>query len=709
MSTKFTYKNLTATDSIRLLLLQPSAGSDDNEIQCKLLHTSLSECEDNLTFQYIALSYVWGDETIQGKIFVDGTEFHVTINLFRALRSIRHESKELPLWVDALCINQKDMKERAQQVRFMGSIYASARNTIIYLGESDVESDRALEALKDTTFSVSSPGSYEYNQTIRSCIVSSILSRTWFSRVWVLQELALSQNPIIQCGQSRVNWKRLAKVLSILEEDMDQRSATTDNTLPEAEQLMMDMQEAREKIQIGNINIKLVEKHQTLLDLVISRSGLGAKDPRDIIYAHIGMVNYISGHQVDFRASSRAGTNSSLRKANKDKELIAHLLQMDLPSAPTPTTSQIPSEWVGQDIIIDYQKTVAEVYNEFAQRAIQNSNDLSVTLHIQSTYSQPRLPGLASWAPDWTLRSRQEIVPVDHDFHGSLGSDWIPPLSPLAGLKTHTIFVKKRSVLGVLGQTLACIRALSKVIESVVDSHDLSLQVETSSDTRQHSEWETRAYNGQTGGRATEKQIMLYRNIYERWRKQLGPEVLIPLEERNLNDYRTSYTTGDHDLRKDDITKHSNIRWALGTDKWLGYEIRASDYLVKASRDPRNSIVHGRRVALLDKGVLAFVPAGAEKGDVLCSVNIHSHPVVLRSHDAANEAVSLDSSLRSYFASALKLQPDSKTSGLRQQQINADVIRHYTLIGDCFLDKEKAFYGLEEHPIKHVPKIFALH
>jgi hypothetical protein len=265
MSTEFSYKNLTALDSIRLLLLQPRAASKDDEIHCNLQHTTLSEYENDLTFQYIALSYVWGNEEDQGKIFVEGIERHVTANLCRALRSIRHESKELPLWVDAVCINQQNSKERSQQVRFMGSIYAAARSTIIYLGESDEESDWAIEALRDVSSAVTSPGGLLYDESIKNCIVSSLLSRTWFTRVWVLQELALSQNPIIQCGLSRVNWGRLPSFLSNIDEYLNQQASTANSTPPEAEQLMMDMQEAREKIQIGNINRKFVKKHQTLL------------------------------------------------------------------------------------------------------------------------------------------------------------------------------------------------------------------------------------------------------------------------------------------------------------------------------------------------------------------------------------------------------------------------------------------------------------
>lgn len=129
----YTYRVLEFTDSIRVLNLQPRANSREDEIRCTLQHVTLSAIEYDLTPHYTALSYVWGDVSDQRTILVDGFQFHVTTNLFRALKSIRHELTELPLWVDAVCINQTGLKERSQQVLMMGLIYSSARDTTIYI------------------------------------------------------------------------------------------------------------------------------------------------------------------------------------------------------------------------------------------------------------------------------------------------------------------------------------------------------------------------------------------------------------------------------------------------------------------------------------------------------------------------------------------------------------------------------------------------
>ncbi|KAF2464454.1 uncharacterized protein BDR25DRAFT_155150, partial [Lindgomyces ingoldianus] len=67
---------------------------------------------------YTALSYVWGKETgAKRAIVVNGAEFQVGVNLD-----------------NAICINQKDVEEKSDQVPRMRSIYSGASNVMIWLG-----------------------------------------------------------------------------------------------------------------------------------------------------------------------------------------------------------------------------------------------------------------------------------------------------------------------------------------------------------------------------------------------------------------------------------------------------------------------------------------------------------------------------------------------------------------------------------------------
>lgn len=409
----FTYKELVEADAIRILLLQPQAVSLHDEIHCSLQHITLSEFNDDITLCYHALSYVWGSEEDKKQIVVDGIDFYVTVNLFNALVSLRHQTTVVPLWVDAICIDQQNLQERGKQVQFMGSIYASAQNTVIYLGETDEHSDWVIQSLKVAgTTSQPSEGQWD-KSALRERLTSSILSRPWFSRVWVLQELALSRSPIIQCGVSRVKWAKIPSFIYSIEQKLSDQyypSELKSLLLPEAEQRMMDMQQAREQIQLGNINKKFYfEAHGALMSLLRSRSGLGVKDPRDIVFAHLGMISHVNDDQIDFIARNANLTNQRAGKEASDGDvtLIVSKLGLDDGDDDSIFSRSVDSaEWDGfwgkseQIITVDYKKPVSEVYNEIALIEIENSRSLSFTTQIQETHPQDRITGLSSWAPD---------------------------------------------------------------------------------------------------------------------------------------------------------------------------------------------------------------------------------------------------------------------------------------------------------------------
>jgi hypothetical protein len=115
---------LSGPDSIRLLRLLSS--KDENApIRCQLFTYSLQESYKG-THPYDALSYVWGKLDEFRYIRIDEHDVLVTPNLYKALLHLRHYSIERILWVDAVCINQKDIKEKEQQIRFMARIYVQA-------------------------------------------------------------------------------------------------------------------------------------------------------------------------------------------------------------------------------------------------------------------------------------------------------------------------------------------------------------------------------------------------------------------------------------------------------------------------------------------------------------------------------------------------------------------------------------------------------
>jgi len=125
----FPYPPLSAhPKSCRLVTLLP--GEFDNPISCVL-----SVVNGDMCHVYEALSYVWGNPRQTTPITLNGLDFPVTTSLSTALRYLRHHTIPRVLWVDAICINQRDVHERTDQIPKMMNIYKSAFRTVIWLGE----------------------------------------------------------------------------------------------------------------------------------------------------------------------------------------------------------------------------------------------------------------------------------------------------------------------------------------------------------------------------------------------------------------------------------------------------------------------------------------------------------------------------------------------------------------------------------------------
>ena len=132
---KFIHPDLVE-GQIRLLSLR--GGSESDGVDCDLLIASLNDQVD-----YEALSYVWGDARDTKPIRLCGQPFHVTVNLESALRNLRQTDRPCILWVDALCIDQGNVDERAKQVHIMGDIYRCSVANLIYIGDDDGTVGRA--------------------------------------------------------------------------------------------------------------------------------------------------------------------------------------------------------------------------------------------------------------------------------------------------------------------------------------------------------------------------------------------------------------------------------------------------------------------------------------------------------------------------------------------------------------------------------------
>jgi hypothetical protein len=216
MASNYPYRELRAQDNeIRLLTLHH--GNTDAQIECSLQHASLDR-----SLTYTALSYTWGDASQRKPIQIDGFEFQVTVNLYDALHALRHPQENRVFWIDAICINQDDVPERNKQVLRMRDIYSLADTVQVWLGKADENSYTAMDLVGQLAEVVQDPEDMLANglqnshrdtweelfeaskpSTIRA--LNQLFQRSWWTRVWVVQELSLANQvrARVRCGTGR--------------------------------------------------------------------------------------------------------------------------------------------------------------------------------------------------------------------------------------------------------------------------------------------------------------------------------------------------------------------------------------------------------------------------------------------------------------------------------------------------------------------------
>lgn len=116
-------------------------------IHCELRHHSLDE-----DIRYEALSYSWGDPEPGHTVFVNGSHtLDVTPNCLEALTSLRRRRHHRLLWVDAICIDQREddrsKRERDRQVKIMSDVFRSAYRVLVWLGPAEPSSARTIARL----------------------------------------------------------------------------------------------------------------------------------------------------------------------------------------------------------------------------------------------------------------------------------------------------------------------------------------------------------------------------------------------------------------------------------------------------------------------------------------------------------------------------------------------------------------------------------
>ncbi|KAN0068896.1 Heterokaryon incompatibility protein (HET) domain containing protein [Elaphomyces granulatus] len=392
-------------DDIRLLVLLPTPHVHYPLI-CRLQKVSL-QTEPT----YAALSYSWGTDPPQAKLYVqtqDSDPDHdinpdewgyiathavpvaVQNNLFRALLRLRRPDRAVALWVDALSIDQKNSIEKTQQLRKMFNIYQTAENVCIWLGESDDgnNSDSAMEFIPNIMdFAMLDKHAGDSEQAKSWASLAELMRDRLFSRRWVVQEIALAKSATVHCGKEKVHWCDFADAISLLVAKQETIRRLFDNsewrygskTLGEVQSFGANvLLEATSNLFLRTARGGIMKPVKTLEALVTSLKTFDATDARDIIY---GLVSIASD---TFTTNDTTSSNSANQHAKLD---------------------------------LDYGKSEVDVYKDFTEFCINSSRSLNIICRhwaIRVKDKHGKDTELPSWIP---LLSNSEFG-APHEVYG---------------------------------------------------------------------------------------------------------------------------------------------------------------------------------------------------------------------------------------------------------------------------------------------------
>ncbi|KAF2809814.1 HET-domain-containing protein, partial [Mytilinidion resinicola] len=274
-STPYSYTPLDTPDQFRTIRLLP-AESFEAPIECQICIANLSHGSS-----YEALSYAWGSSSRENSIKCNGQDLFVTPNLLRALKRLRPISTRsisnpgpLNLWVDAICIDQENRKERAHQVGIMKRIYQLASKVVVYLGE-------------DVNFKDSVP----------SIRMLWLLDSSWYTRMWTLQESLLNPNTIVRHGETMLSWEDLEIGFRSLPPSFRYNAAQRNAILrvQTTRELRLQFRELQGFVQHPQPTDRTIADRLSRMLSLCQYFECG--DPRDKVFAILGLVD-----NLDFNA-----------------------------------------------------------------------------------------------------------------------------------------------------------------------------------------------------------------------------------------------------------------------------------------------------------------------------------------------------------------------------------------------------------------------
>lgn len=362
---------------------------------------------------FIALSYAWGDLSDTVSLRVSGCTLSVTRELRTILQCLFTTHSHSIFWIDAMCINQQDLNERAAQVALMCNIYSQATYVLAFLTPLPDPVDVGLNFLEQVAANphlhyepslsphVTVDGLSVLSETFRDSLIA-FFAAPWWTRVWTVQEFVLAKKVVFQCGSRLADAEMVIRAFSSLKDHERNCCWSARRATDGYARGFLDYPSSVH----NGLSIYTATLRMDKLGIIMNPENHGIKDLLDVM----GLFRTRKCSDARDRVFGMLG----MRINNQDSK---HLIQAD------------------------YRISTGSLYLNLSMAMIEKSQTLDVLSHAtQCSFVQRRTPGLPSWVPDWdaivddsyllVYQSRVELMRL-YKASGNTKPMWKPDTSGL--------------------------------------------------------------------------------------------------------------------------------------------------------------------------------------------------------------------------------------------------------------------------------------
>lgn len=103
----------------------------------------------------------------------------------------------------------------------MADVYENADRVCVWLGDDENDGELALDFINKKITNLDNFDHIERGRSEKAKkkweALTALLTRNWFERRWVVQEIALGKNAVLHCGQQSVTWAKFTIVVALFE------------------------------------------------------------------------------------------------------------------------------------------------------------------------------------------------------------------------------------------------------------------------------------------------------------------------------------------------------------------------------------------------------------------------------------------------------------------------------------------------------------